>query len=280
MRIVNPRVSPVRPDDGYELVAMPKKTYSSVVASPIRKPVPKGTAVLALTKKQTADVDKAQAMHYKHFLAYAQHHARLRPGIGLPVPSKLRTTLTYVQELVSSGGAAGTLFKATFGLNCLFQPYITGSGHQPMGFDQLMAFYLMARVMNATVKVTFIPGTSSASNLPVVGVEFTENSSYTPTAVGTIIERGNCSWSVLSDHTGYSKPITVSRTWRGDQWYPSQYLGDEQNANFAGANPSGEIAYAQVFGIATNAAAYDDFYTITEIIYDCEFYGEIQTNPS
>jgi hypothetical protein len=269
---VNPRPTIAGGDHGFELVPPLKAVASS---STVAKPplLASAAKVGGMTKKQTKDFQE-------HFLRHIQHYTRLHPGPGLPVPNKLRTTLTYVQEIVTTGGSAGTLFSATFGMNCLFNPYISGSGHQPMGFDQLMTFYALAQVRNATIKVTAVPGTTSTVNLPLFGIEITENQSYSPTSVSVIVERGNSVWGVVPEQAAYQRTVSVQKEWIGSQWYPKTYLTDESNANTAAANPTGEVAYGQVWGLALTGAHYDDFYVLVEIVYDVEFYGELQTNPS
>lgn len=37
----------------------------------------------------------------------------------------------------------------TYGANCLYDPNISGTGHQPLGFDQMMAFYSRYRVLSS-----------------------------------------------------------------------------------------------------------------------------------
>lgn len=59
-------------------------------------------------------------------------------GIGLP--AQIRTTHRYCESVVVNGtsGAIGTY---TWSANGLFDPNITGTGHQPYGYDQFQAYY-------------------------------------------------------------------------------------------------------------------------------------------
>lgn len=70
-----------------------------------------------------------------------------------PVPNILKSRLKY-SEIVSftlnANGLAGFVFSA----NGLFDPNVTGTGHQPMYFDQMMALYDHYHVMNSTIKFT------------------------------------------------------------------------------------------------------------------------------
>ena len=51
---------------------------------------------------------------------------------------------------------------ANFGTNCLFDPWLTYGGHQPLYFDQVAAIYQHYTVMKARMKVTIVPNTVDA----------------------------------------------------------------------------------------------------------------------
>lgn len=56
----------------------------------------------------------------------------------------------------------------TWGLNCLYDPYLGIGGHQPYGFDEMMALYNRGVVLGAKVTVLARPGSTAnsyASNL-------------------------------------------------------------------------------------------------------------------
>jgi len=54
-----------------------------------------------------------------------------------------------------SGAAANYVFSA----NGCFDPDITGTGHQPMGFDQMMLMYNQYTVTAAAITISFVPTT-------------------------------------------------------------------------------------------------------------------------
>lgn len=65
----------------------------------------------------------------------------------------------FAQTLSASAGFAASRF---FIANGLFDPDISGSGHQPMGFDQMMAVYTTYTVIRSTITVTGIPEVAGA----------------------------------------------------------------------------------------------------------------------
>lgn len=65
-------------------------------------------------------------------------------------PRELKVTLKY-SELLSFSSSAFSPNDSLFNLNSIFDPYRTGTGHQPMGHDQWATFYGRYRVDGCTV---------------------------------------------------------------------------------------------------------------------------------
>ena len=69
-----------------------------------------------------------------------------------PIAQRLRTILCYTEKVTF---AALPSIDQQFRLNSLFDPNLTGTGHQPKGFDQLAALYNRYRVYKCEYKITF-----------------------------------------------------------------------------------------------------------------------------
>jgi hypothetical protein len=74
------------------------------------------------------------------------------PGIGFP--DELKCTLKYVEEGISFSGLAPS--AQVFRINSLFDPNLTGVGHQPLWFDQLAFVYGKYLVTAARVEAEII----------------------------------------------------------------------------------------------------------------------------
>lgn len=75
----------------------------------------------------------------------------------------------YVQQdNLNAGTAVGSFSETIFRLNSLNDPYYTGVGHQPMGFDQISALFDHYLVYGAKVNVTLIPSSSSPTSSSMV----------------------------------------------------------------------------------------------------------------
>lgn len=96
----------------------------------------------------------------------------------------------------TSGVITGTqVFRA----NDLFDPDFTGTGHQPMGFDQLMAFYNHFCVVHAKI-VLQIKNTTDTSQTVCLRVDA---DSTAITSIDRIVEFGGCVTVDLDPKAGY-----------------------------------------------------------------------------
>lgn len=109
-------------------------------------------------------------------------------------PVRKRVRLTYATSFNVTGttGAAGA---QVFSVNGLFDPDITGVGHQPMGFDQMMLYYEHYIGIRTKLSVWAV---NLNTTLPAnVGISI--NASVTPVTVATtLVESGNMEWLTLS----------------------------------------------------------------------------------
>lgn len=88
------------------------------------------------------------------------------PGATSGFPDTLVTTLRYVdQRGFDAGAAADTSY--TYRLNDIFDPDFTGTGHQPMGYDQLAAVYNRYQVLSSDIKLV-VTGQATASDQMVM----------------------------------------------------------------------------------------------------------------
>lgn len=98
------------------------------------------------------------------------------------IANVLRTQMCYTQYFGMVESASGIGASYSFRLNDLFDPDFTGTGQQPVAFDQLSTLYTRFRVLSVAVDVVynnraatgavvgFFP--SSASTLPAAAVSW------------------------------------------------------------------------------------------------------------
>jgi hypothetical protein len=75
----------------------------------------------------------------------------------LVIPDRTRVRLRYTTPFSFSG----TFLTQVMAMNGLYDPDISGTGHQPRGFDQWMAFYQRYQVTDSMIKVDLANGSDT-----------------------------------------------------------------------------------------------------------------------
>lgn len=202
----------------------------------------------------------------------------VRMGGQIPLPNRIITKHRYCQTYTLDGTSTAAASRL-FSLNGLYAP--DSGGHQPMGFDQFAALYQNYKVLGAKISATF----NNNSNTPdtgsqFVGIQFHENSSYTPSYITEIAERGRCVYKLLGLCNGGNDVKKLSMKWSGKKWYGSTNFKGGDTSGTISANPAQEF-YASVFSCADyngqNPGSCDVLITIDYIV---EWYGPLQMNQS
>lgn len=107
---------------------------------------------------------------------------------------KLRYSTTF-----SLTSTLGVVSSYVFRANDLYDPDFTGTGHQPMGFDQMMLWYNHFTVLSSKLVVTC---KNSAFTTPAVSLRVDGDSSAI-TVIDRIVELGGCVMNTLGQ-TGSS----------------------------------------------------------------------------
>lgn len=119
-----------------------------------------------------------------------------RPSITTrvtPFKDQLRCHMTYY-EINSITTGAITAGAYVYSANGLYDPNITGAGHQAMGFDQLMVMYDHYTVTGAKITVNV----SNDSALPIVFAIQVSDSPTPLTVPGQIVENGLVTYGTTS----------------------------------------------------------------------------------
>ncbi len=151
---------------------------------------------------------------------------------GQPFPRSFYTTLRYSTS-VQLNASAVTSAVHTLSANGLFDPDITGSGHQPLGFDQFTPLYDHYYVYAARARVKFVGGDTGAQ---VCGISIDDNNSAI-TTLETIREQPDTVHTVVGSVNGNSGVKSLSKFCKISKTLGKSYKCDE-NKGSASANPT------------------------------------------
>lgn len=107
--------------------------------------------------------------------------------------SKFVKNQIYYEYSLSLSPAIGSVASYAFSANGLYDPNITGTGHQPLGFDQMELLYEHYNVLHSHCKVTF--ANSNANNATRVAIFIAPDT--TTQAPTSIMENGLCVTDVV-----------------------------------------------------------------------------------
>ena len=129
-----------------------------------------------------------------------------------------KTMLRYAEiGLALDPGVGGIASEYVFSANNLYDPNVTGTGHQPTGFDELMSIYDHFTVIGSKITVTF-QNTDPARN-HIIAVSARDNAT-TSTDIRVLIENGRAKVSTLSPAQGGHDIRTITQSCA-----PHKYLG-------------------------------------------------------
>jgi len=151
-------------------------------------------------------------------------------------PKELRIKHRYVQtvRLIST---AGSLAKQVFSCNGMYDPDITGTGHQPYYFDDLSALYNHYTVLKSKITCDVV----ATGTIPFKFGIMIDDDTSAPANADTLAESPNSSYGVV-DMQG-SGPKKFRKSWVASQNFGPNAIGDPNLQGTSAANPSEQQFY-------------------------------------
>lgn len=184
--------------------------------------------------------------------------------------------LKYV-ALVELNVAANMLGTYVFRLNSLYDPDLTSTGHQPMGFDQWSSMYYNYRVFKTFINVKLALNTQNPATVAFCITPFALTTSSVD--ITRLIEQPYCKYR----HYEYEVP---QRAYKRMVHIPKivnqtvlQYRGDDNNWALTNANPAQVCNFTIVAGGTVPANAVD-LQGVVELVFFAEMFGRGQLAPS
>lgn len=190
-------------------------------------------------------------------------------GSGLVRSSPFGKRFTFKSKYVALGlildpGLGGVPATYVFSANGLYDPDVTGTGHQPIGFDQLMPMYDHYTVIGSRIKVRASNDTSGKSQYFILSLSDTHihNSDTVK-----LLENGQNRYTIMgpADSGTENKTLTLNCN-------PSKFLGHQVMQTKAcqgniNSNPSEQVYYHVTVGPVDNTSDSAQVTIMVEIEY-------------
>lgn len=129
-------------------------------------------------------------------------------AIARPLGQKYKFTTRYCDVgITMNPGVAGAVATYMFRASDLYDPNVTSTGHQPIGFDQIMQFFDHFTVIGSRIRVTYTNNDTTYEQ--IVGIHVADNATALAD-VNLYIENGNTNYKVLAKGGSGGATKTVS----------------------------------------------------------------------
>lgn len=173
---------------------------------------------------------------------------------GNGFPARMRMVHKYADTVaitVTTGGGLG--YRYRFSCNGMYDPDKTGTGHQPLFFDQMADLYNHYTVVGSKIEVRFISANSTTVPIDVV---ISKDDDQT-TALTTITEAREQSGAVSGIvPPGNDTVVSLSNTWSAKKTFGGDPLSRKEVSGDATANPTETTEFNLWAGTAATGGPY------------------------
>lgn len=148
-------------------------------------------------------------------------------------------------------GAFGTPSIYSFRANSIYDPNLTGLGHQPMGHDQMALLYAKYIVLGSRITVKIWSADASSNIISICGIITDADTTIGPSGafqMSEILENNKVSYKYVTHRVDVAKPTTITRNFSAKRFFNVKDMRDNHAEYGAqiGANPQDQ-AYFHVF---------------------------------
>lgn len=158
-----------------------------------------------------------------------------------PVRKYIKQQLYYDSNITLTSSLGG-LALYNFSANGIYDPNVTGTGHQPIGFDQMMSMYEQYTVIRSRIKVTFV----AASDPGRVAITLAPDTT-SPGTISAAMENGLLSTTtVTGSDAGAHRVKSLTLTCDVPKYFGKPYssvLGDSTLYGTITSNPSEQVYF-------------------------------------
>ncbi len=227
--------------------------------------------------KRSWSTPKGPSKKAKSYGGYKSYNKRIPGNINggrrSIMPDSLDINLPYVDNIAITAPSGGQAAVHVFSLNGMYDPDITGVGHQPRGFDQWcgtensQGMYHHYLVKGAKVEITFC----NYGNDPVrVGATFKDRQTIS-TNPADYVESADAEYVICGKEGSGQEIRKITLYWSGRKWFGKPNLDTERDLMGSPTSNPIEQAYLHVFcgnmiGLSDTSVRFD-----IKISYACGF---------
>lgn len=182
-----------------------------------------------------------------------QRTVRWRRGVklGLGLPQKVTITHKYNEQIALNTLALGATNTYQWRCNGMYDPNITGTGHQPYYFDQLSALYDHYVVIGSRINIK-VSKSDSNTNIPVtVGLYVNDDATVVPTTRYGLMEVTSGRHKIIS---GYGPGVQRLRAgWSAKKYFGGSILANTELQGTGTSDPTESSVYTVWCNSETNA---------------------------
>lgn len=159
-------------------------------------------------------------------------------------PSNKLVMMRY-SDTFSFDHNVSNVYNRLFAANSIFDPDMTGVGHQPLGHDQWAVFYNHYFVIGSKITIQ-VTGPADAASAPMVFCIILDDSGGSFTTIPQMIEQGGSHYVVSNGDMEQYKPARVRSSFSAKKFFNVTNVNDNYSRLGAafGANPA-DLAYFQ-----------------------------------
>jgi len=163
-----------------------------------------------------------------------------KTGAGLNKSFPLSKKFTFKTRYVDVGkaldpAAGGIAVSQVYNLTSLFDPDTTGTGHQPIGFDQIMPMYDHYTVIGARARVELVNADETQPQLCLLQLKDT---SVVSTNSAEVIENGVSRYTLLSPKGGSKDTATLTLNFSSKKFFGKSPMDGDKYQGTSTSNPA------------------------------------------
>ncbi len=180
-------------------------------------------------------------------------------------PKKLKVVHKYVEALNFTAGTPSDVRQ--FSCNGLYDPNITGTGHQPLYFDQLSGIYNHYTVFRSWCKYILV-----TTSVPCLVSHYIEDD----TTVSSGTQSAEMSTATVTTHSNLAvKPTVLTRSWNGKEFFGGDLFDNDLLTGSASANPTEQMYFT--FNVtAMDGVTIPSYSVLVEVHYEA-VWDELRT---